>query len=1068
MGATPGYLRQPTICGDELVFVCEDDLWWAPAEGGQAVRLTASVGPMQGPRFAPDGRSVAFTGTDDGPQEVYLLELAGGPPRRLTHQAAQRCSVVGWHPDTGEVLYASDAHQLPDFGPRLFAVDPAGGEPRLLPYGSATVLAHGPGGALVLGRNTGDPARWKRYRGGAAGELWTTDDGGAAGVVRDRAVDRPAASQGRRFRPLVELPGNLAAPCWAAGRVWFLSDHEGVGNVYSCAADGTDLTRHTHHRDFYARALHSDGTRLVHQVGAELMLLDPAGGGPRRIDLVTHRTGARRRRTVVSAAQHLEHAHPSPDGARTALVVRGQVCTLGHWEGPARMHGVRDGARYRLPAWLPDGRRLAVVLADECPDERLVLLDTAVHGPPSELELPDLGRALELEASPTADTIAVANHRHELYAVDLPADGPPTVRQLDHSPYAPITGLAWSPDGRWLAYTLPTGPQTSAVKLADLATGECHQITEPVLRDHSPCFDPEGRFLYFLGQRRLSPVQDPVTRGFGFPHASHPYLLTLHADQPSPFVVRPSAPGEEPEPPLRTAHEEDSGIDLAGISGRVVAFPVPSGEYLAVLGTPSGALLLTASEQDSEGAELVFFDLTALELRPVADAVSEPRLNAAGDTLLYRSGDRLRALPAECAARDRELDEEDAPGPGAGWVDLGRVCPSVLPEAEWRQLFREVWRLQRDHFWEPATGGVDWAAVYRRYLPLLDRVGTRAELSDLLWEMQAELGTSHAYEFSGTAGLDRRPGQGFLGVDWVPGHGSARIAHVLTGDPGHHTTAVPVRRLGVDIRPGDVVTAVDGRPVGPPGVGPLLAGRAGQEIELTLRRDGAERRVRVRAGADERPARYLDWVRARRDEVRERTGGRVGYVHIPDLYADGYAAFVRGFLAEHDRAALIVDARFNPGGFTSPLVLDRLARRREGYEHSRWEGALPCPVQSPRGPLIALVNEHTGSDGEVFAHLFRARGLGPIVGRRTWGGVIATHPRHPLVDGTLTTQPEYAYTFTDVGQSLENHGIEPDISVDDAPYGRTHGIPSGHGAGDDVQLARAIRVALEALEDRSR
>lgn len=1036
----PGYLRYPAIRAGRLVFVCEDDLWAATTEGGQAVRLTTASGPVSGPRISPDGQTVAFTGTDDGPSEVYLQPLAGGMARRLTFQAARHCTVVGWHPGTGEILYASNAGQPPGQGPRLFAINPAGGLPRLLPYGLATAIAHGPDGQLVLGRNTADPARWKRYRGGTAGELWISKNG-------DDAL----------FERLLVLPGNLAGPCWAADRVWFVADHEGVGNVYSCAPDGTGLTRHTDHRDFYARCLDSDGERLVYQTGAELMLLDPAGDGPRRIEPVLHRSGSRRRQRFVPAVDYLESASLSPDGGRSAVVVRGRLFTLGHWEGPVRSHGASDGVRYRLPAWMADGVRLVAAFADESAEEHLVVLDTSTAGPPQKPALPGLGRISALEASPVADTVAVANHRHELFRVDLPAAGRPTALRLDRSPYGPIADLAWSPDGRWLAYTLPTGPQTSTVKLADLVTGLTHQVTDPVLRDHSPCFDPKGRYLYFIGQRRLSSKPDQVAFGHGFRNASHPYVVTLHNEQPSPFVFRPGSPDLRAEAPESTAPEGHPGVDLDGITGRVAAFPVPPGDYLQVLGTPSGVLLF-AADPGCDNGRLNRFDLAELELTEFLDDVSDPRTDTAGAVLLCRSGGRLRVVTSEREENEAGPDDSGEPGRGSGWIDLGRIQVPVRPQAEWRQMFREAWRLQRDYFWDAGMSGVDWDALYQHYLPLLDRVGSRAELSDVLWELQGELGTSHAYEFGGDYARGDLPGQGFLGVDWAPGPGvGTRIAEVLTGDPSTLATTVPVRRLGVDVRAGDRVTAVDGYPVGPEGPGPLLVGRAGQEVELTLRRDGrAEWRVCVRATDDEGPARYRDWVRRTRQSVLESSGGRVGYVHIPDMYAEGYAEFIRGFLADHDREALIVDVRFNPGGFSSPLVLDRLTRRRQGYEASRWSGAVPYPIESPRGPMVALVNEHTGSDGDVFAHLFRKLGLGPLVGRRTWGGVIAVSPRHRLVDGTLTTQPEYAYTFEDVGRSLENRGVEPDIVVDNDP--------NDHVMGRDAQVERAVRAALDELD----
>ncbi|MGZ4666066.1 MAG: S41 family peptidase [Frankiaceae bacterium] len=1071
--ATPGagYLSHPAIRGGQVVFVCEDDLWLVADTGGQAFRLTASVAEATHPRLSPDGAWVAFTGTQDGTSEVYVMPLEGGPAHRLTVQAA-RCAVLGWHPGGGEILYASPAEQPPGFGTRIFAVDPRGGLPRPMPYGPTTAIAHGPGGALVLGRNTGDPARWKRYRGGTAGELWI-------GSHQDGAL----------FSRLLNLPGNPASPCWAGERVFFVCDHEGTGNVYSCRADGSDLTRHTDHDEFYARNLTSDGARLVYQAGARLYLLDPAEGGPRPIDVRLRTSRTQHDRRFVSASGFLEDAALSHDGTALALTTRGKLFTLAHWEGPVRQHGAPDAVRYRLPAWLTDGERLVASAGDERPEECLVVFDAGTDSPsaPREPALPDLGRPTELAPSPTVDLVAVATHRQQLHLVNLgPGNGDPgagpSARLLDRSPHGRIEDLAWSVDGRWLAYTWPAGPHCSIIKVADARTGAVHRVTEPVLRDFAPCFDPRGHFLYFLGRRECTPVADALTFGFGFAQAVRPYLVALRDGEPSPFAARPRSPAKEPV--VQGAHDEDDPepleIDFAGISGRIAPFPLPEGDYRRILSTYNKILLLSfpvppgagdptrppADGDEEKPSGLVeSFDPATLETSELLDRVTDMRLNRDRDTLLCQAGARLRVVKAEPKPEDVLGDAVDEPGRATGWIDLDRVRVAVRPHAEWRQMFREAWRLQHEHFWDPGMAGVDWETVYERYVPLVDLVGSRAELSDLLWELQGELGTSHAYEFGGDYRAGPRYRQGLLGVDWVTGDGSgARVARIVAGDRWDPRATSPCTSLGADIRPGDLVTAVNGQPVGPAGPGELLVDQAGREVELTVSRPGAgERhaavhRLTLRTLGDEGPARYRDWVAQNRSYVHEATGGRIGYLHVPDMFETGYAEFVRSFLTEYDREALIVDARFNGGGFVSWLVLERLARRRRGYEFGRWSGALPYPAESPRGPMVALVNEHTGSDGDIFGHMFREMRLGPLVGRRTWGGVIAVHPRHPLVDGTVTTQPEYSYVFDGVGRLLENRGVEPDLDVEIAPH--------DHVLGLDTQLARAVEVALEEAAEK--
>ncbi|HEY4023734.1 MAG TPA: PDZ domain-containing protein [Pseudonocardiaceae bacterium] len=1031
MTGTHGYLRFPTIHGNDIAFVCEDDLWLVPASGGMATRLTAGVAEVSSPRLGPDGESIAYVSAEDGSPEVYVLPVSGGAARRLTFQAA-RCAVVGWDPVTGEIIYASTAAQPTGFAHRLFAVHPKGGAPRLLPLGPANTLAYAPDDAVLLGRNTADPARWKRYRGGTVGEIW---------------LDRGSG----RYTRLPTPPGNLAAPCWVGERVFFLSDHDGVGNVYSVSPDGTDLRTHTHHRDYYARNLATDGERLVYHAGADIHLLDPAIGEPVRLDIRLRSNRAQRNRRFVPADEHLHDATPSPDGARVALTVRGKAFTMGNWDGPVRQHGARDGVRYRLLHWLPGGTRLVAVASDERPDERLVLLNADGATPDIEASGMGFGVVTELAVSPTAQQVVVATQRQRLYLVDL--TGQPVTTLLDSSAHGRVEDLAFSADGRWLAYSYPDTPRTTAIRLAELATGIVRQVTTPVLRDHAPAFDPDGRYLYFIGRREFTAVRDQIQFGFGFPLGTRPYLITLRADEPTPFEREPRPLGAADEPKATPPT-----IDFAGIERRIVPFPVQEGRYRQVLGLHGKALLVSGpvvADDDEPTGRVEVFDFATGKIAKHVGEVDEVGLSADRTALLCRAGERLRVVAPD-QAPDTDDDDDDTPSRASGWLDLDRIRVSVRPEAEWRQLFREAWRMQRENFWDHDMAGLDWDAVYRRYLPLADRVASRAELSDLIWELQGELGTSHAYELGG----DHRQGpeytQGFLGVDWTVDGDCWRIGRVLTGDPWRPEATSPGNRPGADLRPGDVIEAVNGQPVGRSGPPELLVDQADREVELLVRRTGEEpRRVRVRALADESAARYRDWVAANRDLVHRRSRGRAGYLHVPDMLDRGYAEFIRSWLTEYDREGLLIDVRYNSGGEVSWLLLERLARRRLGLELGRWSGALPYPPESPRGPMVALTNEHAGSDGDIFSHAFTRLGLGPLVGKRTWGGVVATWPRHHLVDGTVTTQPEFRYVFDDVGASLENRGVRPDVEIDPAPH--------EYADGADRQLDRAVAVLLERL-----
>jgi len=1172
---SPGYLRHPSIAGDQVVFVAEDDLWTVPAGGGIARRLTTALSDVTLPCLRPDGRLIAFVAREDGPSEVYVVGAEGGTPRQLTHLGAG-IATSGWSPD-GRVAFVSDARAPFPGGREPFLVAAEGGEPERLPWGPANRVALSPDGGVVIGRNVGDPARWKRYRGGTAGEFWI-DAAGSGTFVRWAGP-----------------PGNLASPMWIGGRVYFLSDHEGTGNLYSARPDGGDLRRHTDHAEYYARNAQTDGRRIIYHAGGQLHLFDPASGtgAPVPVELRSQRT--QRSRRFVDAGRYLDGVDPHPRGHSLLVTTRGHAFAFGHWEGPVLPAGEAHGVRYRLARWLPDGERM-VAVADAGGEEALEIHrlpvpsgggdpDVALAGPPvRRLEALDVGRATDLTVSPLGERLALANHRNELMVVDL-ATG--TAALVERNAFGPPRGAAWSPDGRWLCYAAPLSRKTTALRLlqlrADGGIEEPVTITDPVLRDVSPAFDPEGRYLYFLSYRTFNPVYDQLQFDLGFPRGVRPYLICLRADTPSPFQPRPRplvddgrdrdggpSGGDTGDDPSTGGGGADEGargaepaagdraerrargerapapvrIDLEGIAERVCAFPVPEGRYRRIAGIRGRAVFSSSpvkgslGEPDRRGRPrdqgvVESYDLRELRLETLAHGVRDFWLTPDARTLVYRSTDRLRVVAAGKKPEDRGGEET---GRRSGWVDLGRVRVAVDPGREWAQMLREAWRLQRDNFWTPDMSGVDWDLVWERYSRLLPRIATRGELSDLMWEMQGELGTSHAYEMGGDYRHGPGYGQGFLGADlvWDAGAGGYRIEALVRGDPWAEGQGSPLRAPGVRVRPGDVILAVDGRAVsaGEP-VGALLVGKGGAEVALTLAAavgsgygtarggdrgeaapeggtagggapgplpanagtsppdaggtapgdplDGAAeappakgeatapaasaqaggppvRTVVVRTVSSERAARYRDWVLGNRAFVHAGSGGRIGYIHIPDMGPRGYAEFHRAWLTEAERDGLVVDVRHNGGGHVSQLILEKLARRPVGYDVPRWGQPDPYPADAVPGPVVALCDEHAGSDGDIFSHCFKLMGIGPLVGRRTWGGVIGISVRHPLVDGTSTSQPEFSYWFRDVGWGVENYGTDPDIPVEYRP--------EDHRDGRDPQLRRALDEALAWLAER--
>lgn len=599
------------------------------------------------------------------------------------------------------------------------------------------------------------------------------------------------------------------------------------------------------------------------------------------------------------------------------------------------------------------------------------------------------------------------------------------------------------------------------------------RVTRPAFDDRLPSFDPGGRYLYFTSSRVFDPVYDTHFHDYAFPTGVRPHLLTLRADVASPFDPAQRSwrapgtpPGGKPKEPDKDKNEEQAApepveIDLDGIESRVVAFPQPSGRYGRVVGakgrvfTVSHPVTGTLAPESKPVGRLEAWDFATEKIEQIAEGVSDISATPGGSVIAIRYGRRLRVVPV--GWKDEKAGSSET-NRSTGWIDLSRIRAQVDPGAEWRQMFSEAWRLQRDYYWFEDMSGVDWLDVHERYLPIVERVGSRAEFSDLLWEMQGELGTSHAYELGG----DYRPvptyPQGRLGTDLEETQGRWRLRRIVAGDPWDPKARSPLAVAGVDAADGDRLVAIDGVDV-TRGVDPhsLLVDRGGRPVQMTLRRGRrAAHTVVVTPLSDETPLRYRAWVEANRETVADATGGRAGYIHIPDMGPAGYAEFHRSLLTEIDRDGLVVDVRYNRGGNVSQLLLQKLMRRRLGWEVTRWRESMRFPYDAPAGPMVCLTNEMSGSDGDIFSHTFKLVGLGPLIGTRTWGGVVGIWPQQSLVDGTVTTQPEFAHWFDDVGFSVENYGTDPDIEVVISPQ--------DYAAGRDPQLERGIAELARIMD----
>ncbi|MEU2109049.1 S41 family peptidase [Streptomyces sp. NPDC019507] len=1128
------YLRFPHLHDDLLCFAAEDDLWIAPLvpagrSPGRAWRLTVDRTRIGHPRFSPDGSLIAYTTWRSLDPEIHLAPVDGGPARRLSYWGSTDTRVCGWDPD-GNILAVSSHGQPFSYFSWAYKVPTDGDPGKRLPWGPVADIAVADTGGqhrtlLLTGKPPHEPAGWKRYRGGATGRLYLHGE-----------------------RLLADIGGHLDSPMFVDGRIAFLSDHEGVGNLYSCRPDGTDLRRHTDHDAFYARHASSDGRRVVYQCAGDLWIVEDLApdSQPRKLAVRLGGPRAGRRRYQVPASHHVNGLSVDTTGRASAVAVRGSLYWLTHRDGPARTIADTPGVRVRLPVMLGSGGGQVAYVTDADGEDAVEIADlprASGDRPPRRLASGRLGRVLEMVSDPAGERLAIASHDGRLLLLTVTeeepgtegtaeagadagdadgsgadgtdagdttgsgastaepggtdaagpeapgtgASGPATggtdpgpaggsggadeglVTELIRSGNGPVRDLAFSPRGDWLTWSHPfIGRSLRKIKMARIdgpGPRTVVDVTNGRFEDESPVFTRDGRYLAFLSWRGFDPVYDVHTGDLSFPLGCRPYLVPLSSATPSPFALlpdgRPAAGGLDPT-------EVDMGegaamVEAEGLESRVTPFPVAASKYsslhpvagggLVWLRWPiSGALGETfANPADpSHRPTLEYFDIPKARKTELVAHLDWFAVSGDGSRLVVFDDQELRAVPAT------EPGDSDS----TVYLDMRRILHEVDPPAEWRGAYEEAGRLIRDYYWDPGMCGIDWPGVLDQYRPLLERIASPDEFADLLREVLGELGTSHAYvtparRNEGPPHYQRA--MGLLGANLACREEGWAVVRILPGDSSDSKARSPL--AGTGIREGAVLTHVDGRPVDRvTGPYPLLAAAGGTTVELTFRPaegEGLPRRVAIVPLIDERPLRYQDWVAKRRAVVREMSGGECGYLHIPDLGGSGWAQFNRDLRMEVSRPSLIVDVRGNAGGHISELVIEQLSRKILGWDLTRNAQPVSYTSNAPRGPIVALADEATSSDGDMITAAIKLLGLGPVVGQRTWGGVVGMTGRHRLADGTVITVPMNAAWFEAYGWSVENHGVEPDIFAERPPL---------HWAeGKRTDLDTAVQVALDRL-----
>jgi tricorn protease len=1096
-------MRYPTLHGDTIVFVAHDNLWSVPRTGGVASRLTTDPGSDVLPRFSPDGKWIAFTGEYQGNRDVYVIPAGGGPARRLTFTSdvvpaaplrwGPDNMVVTWTPDSKNVVFLSRRASWNDWYGTLFEVPVSGGLAVRLPLDRGGFLSYGPSGhEIAYNRIMRNFRTWKRYTGGLGQNVDIYD------------------FDTRKLRQVTDWPGTETFPMWYGKTIYFLSDHgpEQRENIWAYDTGTHAFRQLTHFSDYDIDfpSLGSGGpggAGIVFQQGGSLYVLDVPSEALHRLVVAVPDDGARTGPQWVDAGKLLRDRDMAqdtdfsvaPNGARAAFSARGDIFTVPAEHGATRDVTATSNADEDHPTWSPDGKTLAYTTDGS--GEQQIATRPAEGGPETLLTHFAQGYFYTPQWSPDGRHIAFSDGEHQLWYVAVSGGSPQLIAQ---DKFSEIHDYTWSPDGLWLAYSITGENQQSNIWLYSLKTHQATRVSDPLSNDFQPAFDRAGKYLYFLSTRHENPTLSQSEFNIATLKMTGVYVATLRSDEPSPFAPRSDegAVGYGPEPGPQAGGAAQAGgkaaaaerggkhggnggrsdahgaagaaqwkptatapirIDLDGLMQRAVPLPITPAN-IATLDLRGGEVFyMTMPPQMIDGplpgeqSALHVFDMGKRKDATVVTGLGAYALSADGKKVLYQMGKDYfiaDAAPGDAAARSRKQ------------LDLGHMRIRVQPTEEWAEMFGNAWRLERDLFVNSRMNGVDWDAVRAKYAKLLPLVGSRSDLNYLIGEIQGELSNSHTYVGGGDdIPPEQRVPTAFLGADFAldGASGRYRLARIYHGDNTRDRYRAPLTAPGLDVHQGDYLLAIDGVELrAPTDPDSLLVGKQGQTVKLTLADSpGGKRRVVTVMPVDsELSLREHAWIRHNRDVVERLSGGRVAYIYLSDMGSLGMEQFIRQFYGQIDKRALIVDDRFNGGGFIDQIVLERLRRVLVGlFTDREWAGT-PIPQQLIDGPKVCLINHYSASDGDIFPYFFRKYGLGPLIGTRTWGGVRGIRGEWTLLDGGYITIPEGAMYGLHSQWLIENHGVAPDMEIEDLPGD----LESGH----DAQLQAAVSYLLGKLQ----
>jgi tricorn protease len=1051
-------LRQPDIQGDKIVFVYGGDLWTVARTGGVASRLTAHEGFERFPKFSPDGTTIAFTAEYDGNVDAYTVPTDGGEPLRLTWHPADD-QVAEWYPDGRSILVRSRRSSPINRVDQFFKVPADGGFEDKLPLAQAGYASLSDDGVrLAFVTPSYDNRTWKRYRGGNAPKIWLYD---FAHNTSEKITD---------------WNGPNEWPMWYKNTVYYCSDRDGrTANLWAYDTQSKTHRQVTHFTDFDVKWPSVGGNAIVFENGGYLYVLDLPGEKMNRIDVLVPDDKPAARAEYRNVSKWIGAWDLSPSAKRAVLEARGDIFTVPAEKGDVRNLTLSPGSRERDPAWSPDGKWIAY-LSDKSGEYEIHVI--ASDGKTADRQVTHGGHTFRFAPLWSADSkkIAFSDKTGRLWWCDT-AGG--AVHEVDKCNFGEIHDYRWSGDSRWITYSTPQANNLSRVMLYSLESGKATPVSDGMTDDFNPCFDPDGKYLYFISRRTVNPNFGQFEFDFQFRATDRIYVTTLRDTIQSP--VAPLSDEESGDAAAATpatdaggskekgkgASSERAGratatsqwhVQLDGIGSRVTVVPVKPGSYVGLTAFADKLFYISLDDVVTDtpspaNASLHRYDLTKREDKTILERV-EPAyaVSKDGGKILYKAQETFGIL--DTAAEGKHV--------GDGKIASGSLMAVVDPRREWTQMFNEAWRLERDFYYDPNMGGVDWKAMGDRYRALVPYVAHRADLNYILGELIGELSTSHTYVGGGDARGPERVDIGLLGADFDLDRRSGlyRFTRLYRDRDWNSSVAAPLGEPGVNVREGDYLLAVNGLPVkSPVNVYAAFVGTTGKQTYITVGTsptDPKPRTYRVTPIASEAPLRYTAWVAANREKVARATGGRIAYIHVPNTSVAGIQEFTKQYYPQVDKDGIIVDERFNGGGFIPDFFVERLARSTWSYWSTRDGADFRTPSSAIDGPKCILVNQYAGSGGDAFPYYFRLNHLGPVIGERTWGGLVGISHSLPLVDGGSVTMPDFGLWDLTGNWTIENHGVDPDIEVENTPDQMV--------AGHDAQLDRAIQYCLDELK----